>query len=70
MSSTPKPPLSLEVLQANLRRLAASLQMVTKYGLDAEDAIDCEVFSNVLLDLANGWSADDLIESLYLPDSE
>jgi hypothetical protein len=44
--------------------------MVTKYGLDAEDAIDCEVFSNVLLDLANGWSADDLIESLYLPDSE
>lgn len=67
MSSTLKPPLSLEQLQANLQRLAASLAIVSRFSLDAEDAMDCEVFSNVLIDLANGWTADELIESCYLP---
>lgn len=65
-----KQSLTLEQLQANLRRLAASLAIVSKYSLETEDAIDCEVFSNTLLDLANGWSADQLIESLYLPEPE
>jgi hypothetical protein len=67
MSSNPKS-LTLEVLQANLRKLAYSLAIVSRYSLEVEDSIDCEVFSNVLLDLANGWSADQLIESMYLPE--
>lgn len=70
MSSIPKPPLSLEQLQANLQRLAASLAVASRFSLECKDAIDCEVFSNVLIDLANGWSADELIESLYLPEPD
>lgn len=64
--STPKPLLSLEQLQANLRRLAARLEYADEDG--DLDTFDPDTFYCVLYDLANGYSGDDIADGMGLPD--
>jgi hypothetical protein len=65
--STPKHPLTLETLQANLRRLAERLDFEADDDDSYSDTLDMDCVSSMLYDLANGVSGDVIADNMEFP---
>ncbi len=59
-------PLTLEVLQANLRRLAERLEFEMESD-DYSDTLDMDCVAYILHDLANGVSGDEIADHMDFP---